>query len=125
MRLNFLRQADLSEKAHQLIQFDIDSILQLVRAQHGADPEVWLADPEGYEKNGRVQRDSTASRLLAYSRAERTIYATDGCNSCTHRLGEALESLPGQRLQEIAGSSDVRLEMLLRLRQLAAESLRG
>ena len=80
--MNFYRERALSAAASNLIEFDADSIRQLVSAQRGAHPDVWLADPDAYEKNGRVLRDSETPRMLAYSTRDHVLYATDGCNSC-------------------------------------------
>jgi hypothetical protein len=78
--MNFLRQRALSAAAANLVEFDADSIRRL------GNPDVWVADPDAYEKNGRVLRDSESARMLAYSRKDQVLYATDGCNSCTHHI---------------------------------------
>ena len=75
--MNFLRQCSLSAAASDLIEFDADSIRRVGK------PDVWLADPDAYEKNGRILRDSENPRMLAYSTREHVLYATDGCNTCT------------------------------------------
>ncbi len=59
--MNFFRQRALSAAASDLIEFDADSIRRLGK------PDVWLADPDAYEKNGRILRDTDTPRMLAYS----------------------------------------------------------
>ncbi len=93
----------------------MDSIRQMVTANHGAEPDIWLCDPAGYEKSGRILRDSPSSRLLAYSTADKTIYGSDGCNACTRRLAVALESLTDSELQSFAEDNDLRLDLLERV----------
>ena len=78
--MNLLHQRSLSAAASDLIEFDADSIRRVGK------PDVWLADPDAYEKNGRVLRDSESPRMLAYSTRDHVLYATDGCNSCTVNL---------------------------------------
>jgi hypothetical protein len=95
--MNFLHDRKLSEKASDLIQFDSDSIRQVVSAEHGALPEVWLVDPDAYEKNGRLLRDSESPRMLAYSTKDRTLYLTDGCNTCSRQVGLTSSELPDVR----------------------------
>ena len=113
--MNYFSNRVISDAARDLIQFDVDSIRQVVAAQRGREPDIWLADPESYERNGRILRDSPSSRLLAYSRADRTMYATDGCNACTRRIGIPLESVSDSELQTFAEDNDFRLELLERL----------
>jgi len=78
---NYYRDCLLSAKALDLVQFDSDSIRQVVSAEHLTTPDTWLVDPDEYEKNGRILRDSESPRMLAYSAKDRVLYATDGCNS--------------------------------------------
>ena len=85
---NGLGERKLSAAGADLVQFDADSIRQIVRARQGVEPDVWVVDPERYEKNGRVLRDSESPRMLAYSRHDGTLYATDGCNSCAKEVRE-------------------------------------
>jgi hypothetical protein len=101
MNLHYLHDGQLSEKAHELIQFDVDSIKQIVSGQHLPIPDVWLVDPDQYEHNGRLLRDSTTSRLVAYSTQTKTFYATDGCNTCEGKsdIPEAMM----QRMRSIIG----------------------
>ena len=116
--MNFLRERKLSQAASDLIQFDADSIRQVVSAQHLTVPDVWLADPDSYENNGRILRDSESPRLLAYSTTDRILYATDGCNSCSRRVRMDLEQLPAGELKEFAENNELRLELLETLRAL-------
>src|SRR5712692_1357400 len=110
--MNFYRDRALSQAASDLIQFDTDSIRQVVSAQHLASPDVWLVDPDAYEKNGRVLRDSDSPRMLAYSRKDHVLYATDGCNSCARHVPMNLELLPPDQLKEFASDNELRLDLL-------------
>jgi hypothetical protein len=92
--MNFLHDRKLSQNASDLIQFDSDSIRQVVSAEHGTSPDVWLVDPDAYEKNGRLLRDSESPRMLAYSTKDQKLYLTDGCNSCSRRVGLTSNELP-------------------------------
>ena len=107
--MNFFRQRALSAAASELIEFDADSIRRL------GSPDVWLADPDGYEKNGRILRDTDSPRMLAYSTKDRLLYATDGCNSCTRQLRGDLKELPTEELKRFAEENELRLELLERL----------
>jgi hypothetical protein len=113
--MNFLREKKLSQAASDLIQFDADSIRQVVSAQHSASPDVWLVDADSYENNGRLLRDSESHRMLAYSTKDRVLYATDGCNSCSRRVHASLQALPSGELQEFAEHNELRLELLEKL----------
>ena len=87
--MKFLRPRPLSGPASDLVQFDVDSIRQIARPD---EPDLWVADPDKYERNGRVLRDSESPRMLAYSSRTEVLYATDGCNACaTHVPPEELE----------------------------------
>ena len=113
--IHYFRDQKLSDAAEGLVRFDVDSIRQFVAAQHGSDPSIWLADPNSYERDGRVLRDSPSSRLLAYSPDDRMIYATDGCNSCARRLAVSLESLTDSQLQAFAEDNELRMDLLQKL----------
>jgi hypothetical protein len=113
--MNFYRQRQLSEAAKELIQFDADSIRLVLTAQHRGEPDVWLVDPDAYEKNGRVLRDSESPRMLAYSATDRVLYGTDGCNSCTRTVRTDLKSLPADELKQFAEDNELRLDLLERL----------
>jgi hypothetical protein len=118
MKLNYFGRHPLSQPARDLIQFDIDSIRQIVAGRHGVMPEVWLAVPEAYEKNGRALRDSETPRLLAYSTLAATLYATDGCNACARQLDRRLEDLSADQLKTFADMNEMRLDVLEALRSL-------
>jgi hypothetical protein len=108
--MNFLHDRKLSQNASDLIQFDSDSIRQIVSAEHGTLPDVWLVDPDAYEQNGRLLRDSESPRMLAYSTKDQKLYLTDGCNSCSRRVGLTGNELP-----------DVHPELLEKLVSLLAK----
>ncbi len=105
--MNYFRDRTLSPAAANLVQFDADSIRRL------GDPDIWLADPDLYEKDGRPLRDSESPRMLAYSTKEHILYATDGCNSCSRNV-----TLPADNLKQFADDNDVRLELLQHLVKL-------
>ena len=113
--MNFLRERIISQAASDLIQFDSDSIRQVVAAQGFAAPDIWLADPDAYEKNGRIFRDSDSPRLLAYSTKDQVLYATDGCNSCARRVPKQIEILPSTELKGFAEENGLRLELVEKL----------
>jgi hypothetical protein len=110
--MNFFRERKLSQAAEDLIRFDADSIRQVVSAQHLTNPDVWLVDPDAYERNGRVLRDSDSPRMLAYSTKDQVLFATDGCNSCTRRVRMNLATLPSMELKEFAEHNAIRQELL-------------
>jgi hypothetical protein len=83
MNVHYLHSQPLSPAAMELVQFDMDSIRQVVAGQHGVPPEIWLVDPLQYEKDGRLLRDSPTHRVIAYSAAGKVLYASDGCNTCS------------------------------------------
>ena len=115
MKVRYSSKKTLSPEAEALIQFDMDSIRQVVTSKHGAEPETWLVDPDSYEKDGRVHRDSLSSRLLAYSAADRVVYATDGCNTCARHLDSPLSNMNESTLERFASESELRLDLLKRL----------
>ena len=104
--MNFVRQCSLSAAASDLIEFDADSI------RRAGKPDVWLADPDAYEKNGRVLRDSENLRMLAYSTREHVLYATDGCNTCTVNVD--LKAVTD--LKSFAEENELPVELLEKLR---------
>ena len=110
--LNLLRERRLSAPASDLVQFDSDSIRQVVKAEQACDPELWVADPDQYEGNGRVFRDSESPRMLAYSSDDQILYATDGCNSCARHVPAKLQSLPAQKLRSFAQENELPIELL-------------
>jgi hypothetical protein len=110
--MKFFRDCDLSQKAAELVRFDQDSIRQVAAAERSAVPETWVADPIEYEKNGRVLRDSGLPRMLAYSASDRTLYATDGCNSCARRLAAPIAAFSEVELAEFAANNELPLDLL-------------
>ena len=108
--MNFLRERKLSQAASDLIQFDADSIRQVISAHRLDNPDIWIADPDSYEKNGRLLRDSESPRLLAYSTKDEMLYASDGCNACSRHV-----RLPGRDLKQFAEENGMRLELLEKL----------
>jgi hypothetical protein len=125
--MNFLNERELSQAASELVEFDSDSIRQVVSAQRLTNPDVWLADPDEYEKNGRVLRDSDSPRMLAYSTKDTMLYATDGCNSCARRTPMRLELVASEELKEFANENGLRLDLLERLASIlrVLEDCRG
>ena len=117
---NYLNDRNLSAAASDLIRFDADSIRQVVSSQRRGEPDVWLVDPDQYERNGRLLRDSDSARMLAYSTTDQILYATDGCNSCARQLPAKLHALPTDKLEEFAAENEVRIELLRFLSSLAA-----
>jgi hypothetical protein len=95
--IHYWPEAELSAKAQDLVEFDMTSIRLLT---HGAEPAFWLVCTDQYEKNGRILRDSTTPRLVAYFRDNATLYVTDGCNSCTHQM-EQLEPQMQEQLRKL------------------------
>src|SRR5436309_14368693 len=117
--MNFYRERALSAAASNLIEFDADSIRQLVSAQRGAHPDVWLADPDAYEKNGRLLRDTETPRMLAYSTKDQVLYATDGCNACSRNVPKPLPNISEAELKQFAEENEFRLELLQALVEIA------
>jgi hypothetical protein len=116
--LNYFRDHQLSEKALDLVQFDSDSIRQVVSAEHLTSPDTWLVDPDEYEKNGHILRDSESHRMLAYCTKDHVLYATDGCNSCVRHLPAKLESFSADQLKAFADENEIRPEFLEHLVRL-------
>jgi len=116
----FLSNGALSEKARDLVEFDCASVLQAVAGRRGQQPSVFLADPERYERNGRVLRDSEQPRLLAYSPDDKTLYANDGCNSCIHHLDVDLRGLDEPGLRALAAANKIPEELMTGIAALAA-----
>ena len=115
MKVFHLTERALSSRADELVRFDMDSIRQVIAAQHAVQPEFWLADPDQYERNGRILRDSTSPRLIAYTPGTQTLYVTDGCNSCSHAIGAEPGMLTADQLQELATKTGIRIELLREL----------
>ena len=109
---NCLQGRALSTSASDLVQFDADSIRQIAKSRHAREPNIWVVDPERYEQNGRILRDSESARMLAYSKADLTVYATDGCNSCARQVPAKLRSLDPAELRAFADENGLPVELL-------------
>jgi hypothetical protein len=107
--VKFLREQQLSGAGSELVQFDADSIKQIARPD---EPDLWVADPHRYERNGRILRDSERPRMLAYSSARQTLYATDGCNSCARHLPAKLKEFAPEELRTFADENELPIELL-------------
>ena len=118
MNVHYSSNAPLSDEAKKLVEFDTDSIRQVIAADRAGEPDLWLADPEGYQANGHLLRDSESIRLIAYSRGGSVVYATDGCNSCRHLLEEPLDSGGNGRLSTISERVQLPTVLLDRLAEL-------
>ena len=68
---------------------------------------------------GRLLRDSTSPRLLAYSDVDRILYANDGCNSCIHTLSVDLTRMTQDQLHALAGSTSIRKELIEKIAAIA------
>jgi hypothetical protein len=122
MQVQYTDDRELQGPAQELVDFDVHSLLQLVAAERNPEPEFWLADPDGYEHEGHVLRDSSATRLMAYSREARIVYATDGCNACRHVLETALDGCAPDELKKVSTYTRLPFEMLERVAMLIRES---
>jgi hypothetical protein len=116
--LKLLAERRLSAGAADLIQFDANSIRQIARAGQAGEPDFWVADPDRYERNGRIFRDSESARLLAYSSSRQILFATDGCNSCARHVRTKLQELGAEELRTFADENDLPLELLTYLASL-------
>jgi hypothetical protein len=121
MQIYYTSKTPSARQTQARIDFDVDSIRQVLAAEHGSEPDFWVADAEGYEANGHGLRDSESIRLIAYSRRDCIIYATDGCNACRHILGMPLETCPEDELAALSERIQLPTALLKRL----AEALRG
>jgi hypothetical protein len=119
VQIFYLTPQTLSAKAQDLVQFDVDSIRQTAAGNHATPPALFLADPDQYEHNGRLLRDSTSPRLLGYSPADKILYANDGCNSCTHRLAADVKALTTDQLRDFATANKLREELVAKIAELA------
>lgn len=122
VNLNYFSQRPLSKPAQDLIEFDADSIRQAVASQRSDTPETWLVDPDEYEKNGRVFRDSESLRMLAYSEKNRIVYGTDGCNSCALHLSRRLDDFSAVELRSFAEQNELRIDLLEKLSALVRKT---
>ncbi len=121
MRIHYSTEQKLDDEARRLVDFDVESLLQMVAAERRGEPELWLAEPGGYEENGHALRDSAAPRLIAYSIENRIVYATDGCNTCRHILDNPLETCPPEDLVSASEYTQLPLRMLEQMTQLVRD----
>jgi hypothetical protein len=117
--ITLLGNKTLSSKALDLLHFDRDSILQAVAGRGGAQPTVFVADPERYEHNGRLLRDSETPRLVAYAPDDNTLYANDGCNSCTHVLQMRMKDLDESKAAELSRTARIPEELVKAIAKLS------
>ena len=110
--LHFTHDLELHDEARALIDFDIDSIRQMVSAQRDSEPSVWVVAPEGYEKDGHALRDNETIRLIAYAAESGMVYATDGCNSCRHTPGVRIETATPRELESLSTQAQLPPAML-------------
>jgi len=115
VKLYRLSDRDIPPKAEELIDFDMDSIRQIAKSERLKAPELWLANPDQYEETGRILRDSTSPRMLAYSPERKVLFATDGCNSCAHFLPADLKELDDEKLRAFANDSKIEPVLLNRM----------
>lgn len=115
MKLYRLNDRTIPPKAEELIDFDMDSIRQIAKAERLRAPELWLANPDQYEETGKILRDSTSPRMLAYSPERKVLFATDGCNSCAHYLAADLKELDEEALTMFASNSKIEPALLTRM----------
>ena len=101
MKVHYWPNRTLSPKAQELVEFDMASV-RLLRA--GKEPAAWLVSTDQYERAGRIFRDSTSPRLLAYYADVNAIYVSDGCNACTHDVSDVSKELLNQFQQLIKKS---------------------
>ena len=121
MEVRYSSDETLSNEAERLVQFDMDSIRQLVAAEGAAEPGLWLVDPSGYQDGDHTRRDSESIRLIGYSEDSQTLYATDGCNACRHLLEARLDSLPEEVLRRFSEHTQLPRHMLERIAELTRQ----
>lgn len=118
MKVHYATEQKLHDEAQRLVDFDIQSLLQMVTAEHRSEPELWLAEPGGYEEDGHPLRDSPSTRLIAYSVKSRILYATDGCNICRHILDSPLDTYRPEDIASASEYTQLPVQMLERIAQL-------
>ncbi len=121
MKVHYATEQELNDEARKLVDFDVQSLLQMVAAERKCEPELWLAEPAGYEKDGHRLRDSASTRLIAYSIENRIVYGTDGCNACRHVLDSPLETCAPADLVSASEYTQLPLRMLERMAQLVRD----
>ena len=112
MEIYYVSDERLSAEANELVEFDVDSIRQVLAAERGEEPDVWMVAPNGYQAKGHPLRDSDSIRLVAYSRSSRIVYGTDGCNTCRHILDTPLETNTDEELATLAEQTQLPQSLL-------------
>ncbi len=120
LKIHYWPERELPAKAQDLVEFDMASIRLVLSGAHEPAPQVWIVWADQYERDGRVLRDSTSPRLLAYSEQNHTLYATDGCNSCVHALGRDLQTFRPDQIEAFARESEIELPFLEQLVAIVA-----
>ena len=115
MKLYRLNDREITPKAQELVDFDMDSIRLIAASEKLKAPQLWLANPDQYEAQGRLLRDSTSPRMLAYSTERNVLLVTDGCNSCVHFLKIDLKQMDEETLKNFSTESHVAPELLRRM----------
>jgi hypothetical protein len=120
MAVHYTSQRELGDGAKALVEFDMDSVRQMVAAGRDPEPAVWVVSPEDYESGGHCLRDSESIRLIGYVPESGTIYATDGCNSCRHRPDTPIQSQNAEELATLSRHTQLPTAMLEALARLAS-----
>jgi hypothetical protein len=110
-----LNDREITPKAQELVDFDMDSIRQIAAAEKLKAPQLWLANPDQYESTGRILRDSSSPRMLAYVPEKKVLFVTDGCNSCAHFLAADLMEMDDEKLKVFSTESHIAPELLDRM----------
>ena len=115
MKLYRLNDREITPKAQELVDFDMDSIRQIAAAEKLKAPQLWLANPDQYESTGRILRDSSSPRMLAYAPERNVLLVTDGCNTCAHFLAADLKEMDEAKLKVFSTESHIAPELLDRM----------
>jgi hypothetical protein len=115
VKLYRLNDREITPKAQELVDFDMDSIRQIAVSEKLKAPQLWLANPDQYEAHGRILRDSTSPRMLAYLTERNVLLVTDGCNSCVHFLKLNLKEMDEETLKSFSTESHIAPELLKRM----------
>jgi hypothetical protein len=115
VKLYRLNDREITPKAQELVDFDMDSIRQIAASEKLRAPQLWLANPDQYESTGRILRDSPSPRMLAYAAERNVLLVTDGCNSCAHFLKGDLKEMDGEALKIFSTESHIAPQLLDRM----------
>ena len=118
MQTHYSTEQTLESESKTLVDFDVQSLLQMASAEGRDEPELWLVNPEGYQEDGHPLRDSKSTRLIAYSIKNDIVYATDGCNACRHVLNQSLDTCQSEELVSISQRTQLPLRMLEQMGEL-------